>query len=357
MMRSAVVAILVIVFLMSVLLDKTYRSLPTHELRRRARAGKDKNAAAIYKMAAYGHSLKILLWLIGVGSATALLLLASRAAWWLGLAAALVLGWTALAGRRPFKKPSGWPWKIAAALAPALSWLLSYLQPLFGRIAEWLKNLEPLRPHTGLYEKEDLLELLDRQSSQADNRLTELEIKAARGVLEFNDKTVGSVMSPRRGVKFVAASDPISPRLMDELHATGFKHFPVVKEITPASSKATGGGEPHVLGILYLNDLLKNLEKPGKISDLMKKDAHFINETHTLPQALDAFLKSHHHLLVVVNNFEEVVGVLTLDDVLEQITGQKITDEFDRYDDLRAVAGHNPTKDQAHHEQIAPSQK
>ncbi|OVE79571.1 hypothetical protein BVY00_00060 [bacterium G20] len=247
----------------------------------------------------------------------------------------LLLSWFLL-GNQFSIRPGSWLWQIAGFLAVPAAYVLSFLQPVVGRAAGLIKNLEP-HLHTGVYEKEDLLDLLRRQSGLVDNRISETELKAARGALTFGDKTVTSVMTPRMAVTWVSRDDTISPKLMDDLHKTGHIRFPV----TASGSQPTN---PEVVGILYLTDLLKNLERSGVVGAVMKKDAHFINESHSLAQALDGFLKSGQHLLIVVNNFEEVVGVLTLEDVLSQILGQKITDEFDGYGDLRAVAGHERGK-------------
>jgi CBS domain containing-hemolysin-like protein len=74
-----------------------------------------------------------------------------------------------------------------------------------------------------------------------------------------------------------------------------------------------------------------------------------VHEDFTLYQALQAFLKTKHHLFLVVNSFEELVGILTIEDVLEQMIGKPIVDEFDRYDDLRAVAAAAAKKDHVNH--------
>jgi CBS domain containing-hemolysin-like protein len=70
----------------------------------------------------------------------------------------------------------------------------------------------------------------------------------------------------------------------------------------------------------------------------MKKGATFIKESQTLREALAGFLKTQHHLFVVVNDFEEISGVISLEDVMEQILGEKIIDETDKHEDLRAEA-------------------
>ena len=71
----------------------------------------------------------------------------------------------------------------------------------------------------------------------------------------------------------------------------------------------------------------------------MRSRIFYINEAQSLREALAAFVKTRAHLLIVVNNFEEIVGTLTVEQLAEQILGHKITSEFERYDDLTSVAG------------------
>jgi CBS domain containing-hemolysin-like protein len=64
----------------------------------------------------------------------------------------------------------------------------------------------------------------------------------------------------------------------------------------------------------------------------------YVHQDKPLDHVLQAFLRTKHHLFLVVNEFEEVTGVISIEDVLETIIGRKIVDEFDQYEDLRAVA-------------------
>jgi CBS domain containing-hemolysin-like protein len=331
--RIALAIILALVFLLSILLDKTLRGLPPKELRRRARAQKDKRAAAIYKLAAFGRSAEMLIGTVGALSAAGLILIAADATWWSGLITALLVVWLVWMNRSP-KAYGGWRLYIAALFAPLAAALASLLQPVLGRLTAWFKRFSPLSPPTGLYEKEDLLEFLRIQARQPDNRISADELKTARGALSLSDKTIGDAMLPRRKIKLVAAGDSIGPMIMDELHQSGQTRFPVVKEVTKAAS-------PEIVGALYLNDLLERLEDKGRIRDIMHPGVSYVNEAQSLLNTLDAFLKSGRYLLVVVNNFEEVVGILMLEDVLQQIFGGKVSDEFDRYHDIRSVASVN----------------
>jgi CBS domain containing-hemolysin-like protein len=328
-MKALVNLLLILLFLSTVLLDKAYRTLSVKELKRRAKTGKNKETSSIYKMASYGDSLKVFLWLLGGFSAAALILKAADWMAWFGVAVVLIMSWLALTDWRV--RDDKFLWKVASILAVPTVSILHFLQPVFSRILRKARNLRPVHVHTGLYDKEDLLELLNNQNNQIDNRVPEEDLKIAFGALTFGNKTVASTMTPRREIKLVAATDSVGPLLMDELYESGFSRFPVVSAPTKAAN-------PEIIGTLYLRDLIHH-EGSGKVKDVMKKKVYYINEAQTLRQAFDAFLKTQHHLLVVVNNFEEITGVITLEDVIEQIISEKIVGEFDHYEDMRTVAG------------------
>ena len=304
----------------------------------------DRPAKAIYKMASYGASTDLFLWLIASVSAIAAILLANQAAWWLAGLLALFVFWLVWPDRvTPIS--GGWRWKLAAILAPAAADLISFLNPVLNFPARKLRKFRRAEQHK-VYEREDLLELFKAQLGQADNRISADELKLATRALTFGDKSVASMMTARSKVTFVSAGDAVSPMVMDELHKTGQTHFPVVRQLTKAAN-------PEIVGALYLPDLLKQLDDKGRIRDIMHPGAYFINESNDLRQALDAFIKSHHHLLVVVNNFEEITGILTIEDVIAQIFGKKIIDEFENYDSLRSVAGHSSSKERG---QLPPAE-
>jgi metal transporter CNNM len=222
----------------------------------------------------------------------------------------------------------GWAGGLAVFFSPFDAVILSILHPLLSPLAKLFRPCGPA--HTGLYEKRDVMEFIKQQKDQHDNRVSESDLLIAFNAMQFGDKQVGQVMTPRRKVKLVSGDELAGPVLADELHKTGFSRFPVVKDSAKAAS-------PKIIGTLYLNQLI-GYDGNAKVKDLANKDVFFINEDNSLLQALDAFLKTHHHLLIVVNSFEEVVGVLSLEDVLEQILGRQIVEEFDNYENPRAVA-------------------
>jgi len=323
-----------------IILYKVFHSVPPLELKRQARTG-DKRAQKLYKVYAYEHSVDTLLWLSGTTLAVILIIWSARTSWWLATIVLAVIAWLSVWARFT-------AWGRAGAAAAFISSYYAYIISFINPVLRPLSGLFPpnISIHTGIYEKKDLLELLNNQVKQSDNRIPESDLKIAAGALSFGDKTVAQVMTPLRQVKMVAANEAIGPLLMDELHKSGFSRFPVVKD----NSKSAA---PQIVGTLYLSSLI-GYEGNAKVKDLAKNEVYFINEDSALNLALSAFIKTHHHLLVVVNTFEEMVGVLTLEDVIEQILGKQIVEEFDNYASLRAVASQQAKQEQAGQAEIKP---
>jgi CBS domain containing-hemolysin-like protein len=74
----------------------------------------------------------------------------------------------------------------------------------------------------------------------------------------------------------------------------------------------------------------------------MHGSVYYVHENDSLSEALHAFFVTNHPLFVVVNSFEEFVGVLTVESILRQLLGHVPGDDFDQYTDLAAVAARHP---------------
>ena len=93
-----------------------------------------------------------------------------------------------------------------------------------------------------------------------------------------------------------------------------------------------------VVGLIHRREVLASQAgKDATVADLMGP-VHFVPTTLTLDRLLRIFLEKRQHLLIVVGEFGELAGVVTLEDVLEEILGLEIMDEFDRVADLRTLA-------------------
>lgn len=159
------------------------------------------------------------------------------------------------------------------------------------------------------------------------------ELRRLRASLALDQRAVQDVMTPVSVLSTADVHDSLGPLVLDDLHKTGHSRFPVIDSDVH-----------HVVGILYLHDVVNLRSTKPSVKDAMDSRVHYIHESQSLERALQGFLRTHRHLFIVVNDYRKTVGVLTLEDVIEALLGKKIVDEFDQYDNLRAVAESNPRK-------------
>lgn len=176
-----------------------------------------------------------------------------------------------------------------------------------------------------LYLKKELVSMLEEHSNDSASDVQAHEERIARGALTYGDKKVHDVMTPRSVVMLLDIAAPLSDKLLNALQEDGHERFPVYK-----------GTPENIVGILHVRDLL--VRRDGTVASVARKPVHFIHEMETLDKALTAFITTKNHLFVVVNSFEEIVGVVSLEDIIEEIIGTEIVDEFDKYTDMRAAA-------------------
>jgi CBS domain containing-hemolysin-like protein len=316
---------LIALALVGVVVRKTYYYVPTRELKRQAERH-DPLASSLYRAVAYGSSLRALLWLfIGLSSAGGIVLLARSAPLWLSLSAVLLLLWTAFYWL-PASRVTSFGARLAVLATPPIVWLLNYLHPLLDRSVPKIERRYTAQPHTGLFERSDMMALLQQQAKQADNRLSQEELAIVTRALSFNDHKVSSILTPRQQIKTVLANEIVGPVLIDELHKLD-QLFVLVKD----KPKGT------VIGVLQTQKL--GLMSSGQVSEHMDKTVYFLHESDNLSEALHAFFVTNCPLFMVVNSFEEYVGVVTIEGVLRQLLGHIPGDDFEQYTDIAAVAG------------------
>jgi len=302
-------------------------TLNHYELKRKAQLG-DKDAKIVYPLRVMGHQLMVTL-LIGnvLVNATIAVLLTTKLNGLLAVIIGTIL--VIIFGEiLPMVLLRKHGLIMTARLAPALRYLIIVFSPLAKPLGQQLdKRFTEGGP--SIYSKEQLYNIFEEHKISEHSDIEQDEIQIVRHALSFGDKQVRTIMTPRRVVVSIAADEQIGPILIDELHKSGHSRFPVYND-----KKAQ-----NFIGTLYLHDLVGLKVREGKTAkEVMRKAIFYVHEEETLDHALKVFLKTNHHQLVVVNSFEEFVGVVSLEDVIEQIIGKQIVDEFDEHEDLRAVA-------------------
>ncbi len=146
--------------------------------------------------------------------------------------------------------------------------------------------------------------------------------------LSFADRRVYEVMTPRDEIVTVSKSEFLGPLTLDELSKSGHEKLPVI-----------AGDINHVVGILHLEGLLSlDKKRSTTVETAMEQKVYYILKNQTLEHALTAFLTTRHYMLIVINEHREIVGLITLTDVVQALVGREIVDEFDSHDSIRAVS-------------------
>ena len=143
------------------------------------------------------------------------------------------------------------------------------------------------------------------------------------GVLRMADMTAGDVMVPTRQMDLLDIDAPFD-EMLHLIIGTGHSRFPVYEE-----------RRENIIGILMAKDLLKLQRSPDLNLRTLLRPAVFVPESKRLNELLSDFRSARNHLAMVIDEFGNTAGLLTIEDVLEEIVGE-IEDEFD---DKDAVSG------------------
>ena len=188
----------------------------------------------------------------------------------------------------------------------------------FNGTANWLLKLlfriDPISEGEHIHSAEELA-LLVTQSGKS-QEVTETEREILINALGLNELWVRDVMTPRNKVVILDADQPFEKTLEIAMRS---KHtrFPLVK-----------GHLDHAIGLIHIKDLFKLIKEPDP--DLMrtKRELKIVPDTMPLDTLLRFFLREHAHLAMAVDEFGTPVGIVFLDNVMEELVGD-IQDEFD----------------------------
>jgi magnesium and cobalt transporter len=177
--------------------------------------------------------------------------------------------------------------------------------------------------------REDLVELL--RDAQADGLIAADTLTMMEGAIAVSDLSVGDVMIPRSQMVSLPASGSLL-ELMKKVVDSGHSRFPV-----------HGEDKDEILGILLAKDLLRGVVAdfgPSTIHELLRP-AVLIPESKRLDVLLREFRQSRNHMAIVIDEHGGVAGLVTIEDVLEQIVGE-IDDEHDDAEDPNALIRAQP---------------
>jgi putative hemolysin len=168
---------------------------------------------------------------------------------------------------------------------------------------------------TEQHSEEQLVQAL--QLATVDNEPIEGEKEILKGIVNFGTLRVKQVMRPRSEISFTDASTDFH-QLLEFVRKSGYSRVPVCR-----------GDLDKVEGFLYIKDLLPFLEEPSNFAwQRLLRPGYFIAETKKIDLLLKDFQEKRVHMALVVNHNGNTTGLITLEDVIEEIIGD-INDEFD----------------------------
>ena len=154
----------------------------------------------------------------------------------------------------------------------------------------------------------------------SDGATTKDEQKILEGIVSFGNTETVQIMKPRIDI-FALSSDENYQVVLDKILKNGYSRNPVYEE-----------NIDNIIGVLYAKDLLAHLDTKDFKWQTLLREAFFVPENKKLDDLLDDFRARKNHLAIVVDEYGGTSGLVTLEDVIEEIVGD-INDEFDD-DDL-----------------------
>ena len=163
-------------------------------------------------------------------------------------------------------------------------------------------------------DREGIMTVLD--AARARNLIDSDSYSMLKGALAVSEQTVLEVMVPRARMDLLDVSESIAVLLPDIIE-TAHSRFPVFEE-----------SRDNIIGIAMTKDLLRHLVEPSLTLRDLVRPAVFIPETKRLNVLLQEFRSKRNHIAVVIDEHGGITGLVTLEDILEQIVGE-IEDEYD----------------------------
>ena len=208
------------------------------------------------------------------------------------------------------------PERVATAVSPFLSLLMLLLSPLTWLFTQWKKLLGHFI-HSGEADTITEGELMTMVSeAESDGELTDRESQLIRSAIEFDDVEVEEILTPR--VDVVAVEDTTSLEELAQTFAeSGYSRLPVYHD-----------NIDNIIGVVHEKDFyLAKLKKAATVEELVVPTLYTTGTTQ-ISQLLRTLREQHHHMAVVVDEYGGTEGIITLEDILEELVGE-IWDEHD----------------------------
>ena len=214
--------------------------------------------------------------------------------------------------------------KYALLIAPAVRLVVVILSPLSIALGILANRLIRKRQADESDREEELRGMIELHGAEGDGDSRETQAMLS-SVLDLNEISVEQIMTHRAGVKMIDADSDLDS-LLEEVLASPHTRHPVYS-----------GNHDNIIGVLHVKDLLRAVGRHGEdapqgnglgLLQNIVSEPYFVPETTLLFDQLQAFRTRREHFAVVVDEYGDLQGIVTLEDILEEIVGD-IDDEHD----------------------------
>ena len=177
-----------------------------------------------------------------------------------------------------------------------------------------------------LFSKQEFSEIIKHHEDSPESVIDSDEERILLGALSFSDKQVYDIMTPRTVIYHLNKNTVLNATKVEEIKQKGYSRIPVFD-----------GNPDNMIGILFVKDLLGIIPNEEiVVENFIKKDKLlFVEWNEKLDKVLDLMVKSHNHLIIVSDEFGVFNGIVTLEDIVEEILKIEIVDEQDKIIDLQ----------------------
>lgn len=203
---------------------------------------------------------------------------------------------------------------VFAPIAEAVNWVVRNTLRVFGTDISLVSKGSHMEVLKGVIDLHEGDETDDKEEVQEQRAML-------RSILDLNDVDVEEIMTHRKNVEMIDANDPIE-KIIDDVLNSSYTRLPIFKD-----------DNDNIVGVLHAKALLRELRAQAGTHQHMDivaiaSDPWFVPETTMLVDQLQAFRQRREHFAVVVDEYGAFMGIITLEDILEEIVGE-IDDEHD----------------------------
>lgn len=220
--------------------------------------------------------------------------------------------------------------RYALKYAPRIVWIvwifLIILYPISKLIAILLDNMLGKELPT-IFSRKELVLFIKEQRKNKKGKIKKQEYRLIEEALKLPQRQVRRVMTPRPKVFFLSKNKFLTKNLLKKISQKGFTRIPVYFKT-----------RDNVVGTLYAKDLISiNPNDKIPIRKVMRKKVFYVKENDSLEKVLNLAQEKRVHLFVVKDRFGGISGIITLEDVLEEMVGE-IIDEYDLLENIKSEA-------------------